>query len=68
MNKILILSLIGLGIGFAAPAVAKDKNHQATGAYASATHEDSRDVQSRRTGVPEPTYMAIQTRFWNESN
>ena len=68
MNKILILSLIGLGIGLAAPAIAKDKNHQANGPYASATHKDARDLQSSRTGVPEPTYMAIQDRFWAESN
>jgi hypothetical protein len=68
MNKILVLSLIALGLGFAAPAVAKNQNHQARGAYASSRNDTSvRDTEVRRTGAPEPTYMAIQTRGWAES-
>jgi hypothetical protein len=67
MNKFLILSLIALGVGFAVPAAAKQQNHQPTGVDASALQDDARQAEVRHTGVPEPTYMAIQTRFWRES-
>jgi hypothetical protein len=68
MNKILVLSLIALGLGCAAPAFAKDRNHQASDAYASSGQDTrARDAEVRRTGVPEPTYMAIQTRGLAES-
>jgi hypothetical protein len=68
MNKILVLSLIALGLGFAAPAVAKDQTHQATGAYASARHDDGARDEVRGTGQSEPAYMAYQTKGWADSD
>ena len=62
MNKILVLSLIALGLSFAAPAVAKDQKHQATSAYASARQDDGARDEVRGTRMPEPSYMAYQTR------
>jgi hypothetical protein len=68
MNKILVLSLITLGLGFAAPAVAKDQTHQGTSAYASARHDDGARDEVRGSGQSEPTYMAIQTKGWVDSD
>jgi len=67
MNKILVLSLIGLGLGFAAPAFAKDQSHP-TGDYASSRHDDGARNEVRGSGQSEPTYMAIQTRSWVNSD
>ena len=64
MNKILVLSLVALGLGCAAPAVAKDQNHQARSAYASAKHDDGARDEVRGTRQPEPAYMAYQTKGW----
>jgi hypothetical protein len=68
MNKILVLSLVALGLGFAAPAVAKDQNHQAGSAYASARQDDGARDEVRGGRVSEPAYMAIQTKGWADNN
>jgi hypothetical protein len=68
MNKILVLSLIALGLGFAAPAVAKDQTHQWTSAYASASHDDGARDEMHGNRQPEPAYMAYQTKSWADSD
>jgi hypothetical protein len=67
MNKILVLSLTALAIGFAAPAVAKDQKHPATSAYASARHDDGTRNDVRGGTAPEPAYMAYQTKGWMDN-
>jgi hypothetical protein len=63
LSKVLVLSILGLGMGFAAPASAKSSSHPATSAYASSEHgNDAHPGELHNGRVPEPAYMAIQSR------
>lgn len=68
MNKILVLSLIALGLGCAAPAVAKDQKHPPRSAYASVRQDNGARDEVRAGRVTEPAYMAYQTKSWADSD
>jgi hypothetical protein len=68
-TKTLVISLATLAIGLAGPAAAKDRSHHANSTYASGAPVNSGpESNASRTPVPEPTYMAIQTEGWKESD
>jgi hypothetical protein len=62
MNRILLVAILALGMGFAGPAVAKNTRHKATGVRAIDVRGTSAFGEVRVPGVPEPTYMAFQTK------
>jgi hypothetical protein len=63
LSRIIVLSTLALGMGFAAPADAKNSRHPATSAYASAERDNgARAGQVRADRWPEPAYMAIQSK------
>jgi hypothetical protein len=68
-TKTLLTSFAALAIGLAGPAAAKDRGHHASSAYASGVPVNNGPA-SKASGalVSEPTYMAIQTKGWKESN
>jgi hypothetical protein len=69
LSKLIVLSILALGMGVAAPAMAKNAKHPGSSAYASAERDNSaRPGEFRGDRVPEPTYMAIQTKNWDDSN
>jgi hypothetical protein len=68
-TKTLVISLATLAIGLAGPAAAKDRSHHVSSAYARAIPvNDGPAGKASGTPVPEPIYMAIQTKGWKENN
>jgi hypothetical protein len=58
MNRILLVAILALGMGFAGPAVAKNIGHKATGVHAINVRGTSAFTgEVRVPGLPEPTYI-----------
>ena len=67
-TKTLAISIATLAIGLVGPAAAKDRSQHARSAYARNVPVDAgRAREASGTPVPEPTYMAIQTQGWKDS-
>jgi hypothetical protein len=69
VSRIVFVSLLALGMGFAGPATAQNPGHKAGSLHASDVRGASAYASKvRAPGVPEPTYMAIQTKSWREND
>jgi hypothetical protein len=63
-TKTLLISFATLAIALAGPAAAKDQTHHARSVPVS----NGPPGKASGTPVSEPTYMAIQTKWWEQSN